>query len=220
MNKLEDFVYINYYYWPGAIAAGSAILNYVVFLIKDSAWIVGVNSGYKYGSILRKLLGGVYHLTLIFVAIFGLIAFFFGKEKDLISDSQQRNQAIEYAKYKKDADLKIAESNASAEVAKRDASNANKAAEVAKRDATNAHKEAAVANKAAAQLKEKAAKLEADNLRLKQQLSWRTIDSDQRATITNKLRIISGVDVELVSVVGDAEGLNYANQIADVIKSF
>lgn len=83
----------------------------------------------------------------------------------------------------------------------------------------DAQKQAALANKAAAELNEKAANLESDNLKLKKQLAWRTLNSNQKMEIVNKLRLLQGVDAALTSVMGDAEGLNYASQFVEIIRA-
>ncbi|MCA8430015.1 hypothetical protein [Burkholderia seminalis] len=122
-----------------------------------------------------------------------------------VSNRISDKKDAELAQYKVEAEAKIAD--------------ANKKAALANQEAANAIREAAVANKAAAELNEKAIVLEAENLRVKKQLEWRAIDSEQRQNIIKKFRARPGVEVELGSVMGDAEGLSYASQFADAIIS-
>ncbi|MDF0500883.1 hypothetical protein POK33_09080 [Burkholderia cenocepacia] len=81
-----------------------------------------------------------------------------------------------------------------------------------------ANEKAAVANEKAADLNKKTALLEADNLRMKQQLTWRELDKHQVAALMGALQKAPDLKVALVSMMGDAEGDNYLEQFADVFR--
>lgn len=133
------------------------------------------------------------------------LSIFAGVAQYRVSNRISDRKDAELAQYKVEATAKLAD--------------AQKQAAIANQQAANANREAALANKAAAELNEKAAKLEADNLRLKKQLAWRSIDSRQRTAIVNEISGVPGVPATLVSIMGDSEGRNYANQFADILRA-
>ncbi|RQV06936.1 hypothetical protein DF047_17110 [Burkholderia cenocepacia] len=79
-------------------------------------------------------------------------------------------------------------------------------------------KQAATANEKAAELNKKTALLEADNLRLKGQLTWRELDKQQVNALMGALQKEPDLKVALVSIIGDVEGGNYLEQFEDVFR--
>jgi hypothetical protein len=76
----------------------------------------------------------------------------------------------------------------------------------------------AAVNHETAVLNKHTAQMEADNLRLKQELAWRELSKQQIEAMVAALKASPPIKVALVSILGDAEGDNYLNQLQDVFR--
>ncbi|MBY8604201.1 hypothetical protein K7N18_05085 [Burkholderia arboris] len=145
-----------------------------------------------------------YFVAASLAAICTIISIIAGVAQYRISNkiSDEKDRAL--AEYKVQSETKLALVN-------------NEAAAANKR-AGEADQKAAELNRETAVLNNKAAHLEADNLRLKQQLTWRELDKQQIDALVAALRKSPTIKVALVSILGDPEGDNYLEQFAQVFR--
>ena len=89
---------------------------------------------------------------------------------------------------------------------------------VANEKAKEAGRNAADAALRAAQLDRETARLTAENLRLQSQLMWRTLSHREASTIRAAVAPFQGQQVQIVSVMGDADGKQYGQQFAQIFR--
>lgn len=146
-----------------------------------------------------------YFIAASLAAIFTILSIAAGVMQYRISNKISDDKDRALAEYKQQSDEKLASANSKA-------AEANKAA-------AKANVEAADANTKAAELNNQTARLEADNLRMKKQMAWRDIEPKQRDAIVGALKKYVGSKVAMMSIIGDTEGRNYADQFAEEFKA-
>ncbi len=111
-----------------------------------------------------------------------------------ISDKKDRD----FAQYKAQEEVKVAQANERSSVANQRVSEAGEKI---------------------ALLNVQAKKMEAENLRLKAHISWREIDGKQKIDLVNILKRYPGTKVAVQYSLNDAESENYSSQFSEVFKN-
>lgn len=139
----------------------------------------------------------VYYVAGALAAFFTVVTIVSGYMQFKLNEriSERKDRAL--AKYQSDASLQIA---------------------VANEKAKEAGKSAADAVLRAAQLDKETARLTAENLRLQSQLMWRTLSKSQASAILAAAMPFKGQHLQIVSVMGDADGKQFGQQIAQVLR--
>ncbi len=148
----------------------------------------------------------------VLAAIAGVFALYFASRLSVAKDADLDRFKTESAKVIASADARAAEAN-------------KKAAEAGEGTA-KALSGAAEANERASRLeleslhqRERAAKAEKELLELQERIRHRSITAEQRGRLIAVLRDLPKGQVSVTCVLGDGEGLAFANQVVDVLKS-
>ncbi len=139
----------------------------------------------------------IYYVAGAFAAFFTVVTIVSGYMQFKLNEriSEKKDRAL--AQYQSDAGVQIA---------------------VANEKAREAGKNAADAALRAAQLDRETARLTAENLRLQSQLMWRALSHRQTSTIRAAVAPFQGQHVQIVSVMGDADGKQYGQQFAQIFR--
>lgn len=139
----------------------------------------------------------IYYVAGAFAAFFTVVTIVSGYMQFKLNERISENKDRALAQYQSDASVQIA---------------------VANERAKEAGKNAADAALRAAQLDKETARLTAENLRLQSQLMWRTLSEREASAIRAAAAPFQRQHVQIVSVMGDADGKQYGQQFVKIFR--